>query len=68
MNKNPFKPGTDEYLDWATEQHTKATSPKKKTKTKTTAKKKDKISEAKKEAEERQKRYTGGLAGMLGLR
>lgn len=69
--KNPYEPGTDEYLDWATEQHTRATSPKpkeiKKIKKKPMAKKKDKLSDAFSKAKERQKQYTGGLAGMLGL-
>lgn len=27
MDKNPYEKGTMEYLDWATAQHTKATSP-----------------------------------------
>jgi hypothetical protein len=69
--KNPYKPGTVEYLDWATEQHTRATSPKtkevKKVQKKPMAKKKDKLSEAFSEAEKRKKKYSGGLAGMFGL-
>lgn len=69
--KNPYEPGTDEYLDWATEQHTRAMSPKPKEKKKIIkkpmAKKKDKLAEAMSAAEKRQKQYTGGLAGMLGL-
>lgn len=69
--KNPYEPGTDEYLDWATAQHDKAMSPKPKEKKKITkkpmAKKKDKLSEAMSAAQERQKKYTGGLASMLGL-
>lgn len=69
--KNPYEPGTDEYLDWATKQHTEATSPKpkeiKKTKKKPIAKKKTSSTDRIKELQERQKKYTGGLAGMLGL-
>ena len=60
---NPYKKGTDEYLDYATTQHTKATAPKKTmakkpVAKKTMAKKKDKISEAWAGAKTRQKKWS----------
>ena len=55
---NPYKKGTDAYLDYATEQHTKATAPKKApVKKKVVAKKRDILKDAWAEAKARQKRW-----------
>ena len=48
-NKNPHKPGSYEYLEWATAQHDEATKPKTKVKqvqTKTEVQKNKKVSRA----------------------
>ena len=70
MAKNPYEKGTIEYLDWATEQHDKATSPKTKTKKtqvkkKVQPKKKSVVSSSIEDEKRRKERFSGGLAGML---
>lgn len=50
---NPYEPGTDEYLDYATAQHDKAMAPKKK------------IMKKEKKPMQKVKQQDGGLAQML---